>query len=166
MIVLGFDPGTATTGYGVISVGKNKQDVKVVTYGCLKTSNIDSDAQRLKEIYESAIQLVDLYVPDVIVIEKLFFNKNVKTASQVNQSKGVLMLASSMKNIPLYEYTPLQVKQSVVGIGNAGKAQVQYMVKQICRLENKLKSDDAADALAVAICHLSLTSEIATLRSQ
>ncbi|MDD2212347.1 MAG: crossover junction endodeoxyribonuclease RuvC [Bacilli bacterium] len=151
MIILGIDPGTAITGYGVIEAQGNSY--KVLEYGVIRSSNRQEMARRLDEIYQGSSRIIDLYTPDSMAIEELFFNKNVKTALSVGQARGVLILSAYQKGIPVYEYTPLQVKQAVVGYGRAEKQQVQFMVKALLNLQEIPYPDDAADALAIAICH-------------
>ncbi|MCT4509872.1 MAG: crossover junction endodeoxyribonuclease RuvC [Tepidibacter sp.] len=151
MIVLGIDPGIAILGYGIIEYKGN--NFKVIDYGAIQTSSKLDVFKRLEKIYEGLDFLIKKYKVDEIGIEELFFNKNVKTAITVAQARGVAMLACAHNNIKTYEYTPLQVKQGVVGYGRAQKAQVQTMVKSLLNLREVPKPDDVADALAVAICH-------------
>ncbi len=151
MLVLGIDPGSAITGYGIVKQTGNR--LEAVDYGCIRTSPDLSAELRLQKIYNGVRQLIDSYRPGHFAVEELFFNKNVRTALTVGQARGVIMLAGADGGLPVYEYTPLQVKQAVVGFGRAEKAQVQYMVKTILNLPDKPKPDDVADALAVAICH-------------
>lgn len=153
MIILGIDPGLAIVGYGVIEYKGNKY--KALDYGIITTDADLLFPQRLKNIYDDLSSLIDKYNPDDIGIEELFFNKNVKTAIKVGQARGVEILAAINKGIEIYEYTPLQIKQSVAGYGRADKKQVQEMVKLLLNLNEIPKPDDAADALAVAICHSS-----------
>jgi crossover junction endodeoxyribonuclease RuvC len=151
MIIVAIDPGTATTGYGVIGYEGNR--FKVIDYGIISTSSkIDSEL-RLQQIYSQLKILIDRFKPDYFVVEELFFNVNVRTALAVGQARGVCLLAAADAGLAVDEYTPLQVKQSVVGYGRADKAQVQQMVKAILNLKEIPKPDDAADALALAICH-------------
>lgn len=151
MRILGIDPGIATVGFGVVDYKNNK--FKTIDYGAvLSPANTDM-TQRLKMIYDDMSYIIERYNPDQVAIELLFFNTNVKTAINVGQARGVLILTAANKNIPVYEYTPLQVKQAVVGYGRAEKAQVQYMTKAILSLKEVPKPDDAADALALAVCH-------------
>ncbi|WDV47533.1 crossover junction endodeoxyribonuclease RuvC [Clostridiaceae bacterium M8S5] len=152
MIILGIDPGIAIIGYGVIKYEKSKH--KVLDYGVITTPAGMSTPDRLKMAYEGIGLLIDKYKPDAVAIEELFFNKNVKTAITVGQARGVLILAVVNSGIDLYEYTPLQVKQGVVGYGRADKKQVQEMVKMLLNLKEIPKPDDAADALAIAISHI------------
>jgi crossover junction endodeoxyribonuclease RuvC len=149
--VMGIDPGIAIVGFGVID--KQGSRLVPVQYGCIKTEAHTDGALRLKMVYDSMIQLLDTYKPDEIAIEKLFFNRNVTTAMTVSEARGVLILAAVQKGLPIGEYTPLQVKQAVVGYGKAEKHQVQEMVKIFLHLSVVPKPDDVADALAIAICH-------------
>lgn len=151
MIILGVDPGTAITGYGIINVEGNK--IHPLNYGCIYTETKNSSEIRLRIIFEKLTAIIEKYQPDEMAVEELFFNKNVRTALSVGQARGVILLAGAQKNIPVNEYTPLQVKQSVVGYGRAHKQQVQQMVKVFLNLQEIPKPDDAADALAIAICH-------------
>ncbi|MDX9871005.1 MAG: crossover junction endodeoxyribonuclease RuvC [Clostridia bacterium] len=151
MIILGIDPGTAITGYGVVEHQGNK--FKMIEYGVVQSTNDLSLAERLHAIFTGINKIIETYRPDHIAIEELFFNKNAKTALAVGHARGVIVLAASLKGLPVYEYTPLQVKQAVVGYGRAEKQQVQYMVKAIMNLTEIPRPDDAADALAIGICH-------------
>ncbi|MGI6360987.1 MAG: crossover junction endodeoxyribonuclease RuvC [Bacillota bacterium] len=151
MIILGIDPGTATTGYGLIEMSGNKH--RLVDYGCIRTPAGKIMSARLEMIYEAMRELVKRHHPDQVAIEQLFFNRNITTALSVGQARGVLLLAVEQSQVPIAEYTPLQVKQAIVGYGGAEKKQVQYMVARVLNLKNPPKSDDAADALAIAICH-------------
>ncbi|NBI06944.1 crossover junction endodeoxyribonuclease RuvC [Senegalia massiliensis] len=151
MRIFGIDPGIAIVGYGVIDYKGN--NFKVVDYGVITTPASMSPQQRLKKVYDELTNILIEYKPDAVAIEELFFNKNVKTAIQVGQARGVEILAVMNQNIDLFEYTPLQVKQGVVGYGRAKKKQVQEMVKLLLNLKEIPKPDDAADALAVAISH-------------
>ncbi|MFH1671183.1 MAG: crossover junction endodeoxyribonuclease RuvC [Candidatus Portnoybacteria bacterium] len=150
MIILGIDPGTAITGYGVIESEKN--NLKLIDYGCIRTDKASSTADRLKEIDKQLGQLIKKYQPKKIAVEDIFFFKNLKTAIKVSQARGVILCKAAQSKIPVFEYTPLQVKQSVTSYGRADKTQVQKMVKIILKLEQIPKPDDAADALATAIC--------------
>ncbi|HHW55572.1 MAG: crossover junction endodeoxyribonuclease RuvC [bacterium] len=151
MLVLGIDPGTATTGYGIIEV--TGHEYSMVDYGCIKTSPRLGVPQRLEELYRQMGQLLTTYKPAVVAVEELFFNKNVRTALAVGQARGVVLLAAAAQDIEVVEYTPLQVKQGVVGYGRATKKQVQEMVKILLKLDKLPRPDDAADALAIAICY-------------
>ncbi len=151
MIILGVDPGTAICGYGVIEYMGNR--FRLLDYGVIRSSSTDSTAARLLTLYQGLESIIGQYQPEEMAVEELFFNKNVRTALTVGQARGVVLLAGQMKGLTIAEYTPLQVKQAVVGYGRADKHQVQYMVKAILNLQEIPKPDDAADALAVAICH-------------
>lgn len=151
MRILGIDPGIAIVGFGFIDKIGNK--LVPVQYGCIQTKAHTDPSQRLQEVYDATLQLIDKYKPDTMAIEKLFFNRNVTTAFTVAEARGVMMLAAVQRGLPLGEYTPLQVKQAVVGYGKAEKKQVQEMVKVFLHLSAVPKPDDVADALAIAICH-------------
>lgn len=151
MIILGIDPGTAILGYGLISFVQDK--LKVIEYGCLRTSPKDTLAQRLCQIDEGLNSLIKNYQPQVVAVEELFFNKNVKTALAVGQARGVVLLTGAKARLEVAEFTPLQVKQALVGYGRADKQQVQYMVKMLLNLREIPQPDDVADALAIAICY-------------
>ena len=151
MIILGIDPGIAIVGYSIIQCNGN--NLKPIDYGCIRTSSKLPSPERLKIIYDDLIEIIDKYNPKELAIEELFFNKNVKTALDVGHARGVQVLAAINRNLDIYEYTPLQIKQAVTGYGRADKNQVQQMVKMLLNLKEIPKPDDAADALAVAICH-------------
>ena len=155
MRILGIDPGYAIIGYGVIDTTKSNM---VLDYGAITTPKEDSLPIRLEAIESSLKFLFDKFKPDVVAIEELFYFKNQKTVIQVAQARGVIMLACQKYCGNIYEYTPLQIKQALTGQGRAEKAQVQYMVKAILGLNSIPKPDDAADALAVAICHSQTSS--------
>ncbi|MGI5850826.1 MAG: crossover junction endodeoxyribonuclease RuvC [Caldicoprobacterales bacterium] len=151
MVILGIDPGMAIVGYGVIENCNHK--LKAIDYGVITTPSTMETPKRLVSIYDGIHDLINRYQPAEVAVEELFFNKNVKTALTVGHARGVAVLAAAKTGLDLYEYTPLQVKQSVVGYGRAEKSQVQQMVKLLLKLKDIPKPDDAADALAVAICH-------------
>jgi crossover junction endodeoxyribonuclease RuvC len=151
MRVLGIDPGIATMGYGIIDYKSNK--FTVIDYGAVTTKAGIDKALRLHDIYNGITSLIKSYCPDVVAIEELFYNKNAKTVITIGESRGVSILAAVNSGIKVFEYTPLQVKQAVVGYGKADKHQVQQMVKVLLNLDQIPKPDDVADALAVAICH-------------
>ena len=151
MRILGIDPGTATTGYGVVD--KEGSKVKYVACGVILTEKNTPAPARLESIYRQLNELVEAQKPDVIVTEQLFFSNNVTTALQVGRTIGVVLLTASQRGLPWVEYRPMEVKMAVVGYGAAEKKQVQYMVKQLLNLDKAPKPDDAADALAIAICH-------------
>lgn len=151
MLILGIDPGTAIMGYGLIE--KKGQYLIPVTYSCWRTPYDIPMAERLLLLYNSLERFIEQYSPDQLAVEELFFNRNTTTAISVGQARGIVLLSAAKKGVQVYEYTPLQVKQAVVGYGKAEKKQVQYMVKALLGLKENPKPDDAADALAVAICH-------------
>lgn len=151
MRVLGIDPGIAIMGFGFID--KVGHRLVPVQYGCIETEAGTPTEVRLRQIYEASCSLLDRYKPDTIAVEKLFFSKNVTNAFIVGQARGVFLLAAAQRELPISEYTPMQVKQAVVGYGAAEKRQVQEMVKMMLKLQSVPKPDDVADALAVAICH-------------
>ena len=151
MIILGIDPGYAIVGYGFIRYERSL--LAPVNFGAITTEAHTDFNLRLKTIYEDLSVLLDRFSPDALAIEKLFFNTNKTTAVEVAQARGVILLAAAMRDIPVFQYTPLQVKQAVVGYGRAEKKQVQEMVKQLLRLNAVPKPDDTADALAMAVCH-------------
>lgn len=151
MIILGIDPGFAITGYGVVKYEGNK--FSALDYGAITTQSNMELPKRLLYLHDSLIELISRHKPDVVSIEELFFNKNIKTALTVGHGRGVAVLAAAESGVDVFEYTPLQVKQSVVGYGRAEKAQVQQMIKIILNLTQIPKPDDVADALAVAVCH-------------
>lgn len=151
MIILGIDPGIAIVGYGIIQCKGN--NFKVMDYGAITTDSKMIFPERLKKVYDELTDIIIKYKPDDFAIEELFHNKNAKTVMKVGQARGVEILAAINQNIPIYEYTPLQIKQAVVGYGRAEKHQVQQMVKLLLNLDEIPKPDDVADALAVAITH-------------
>mgnify|MGYP002516654343 FL=1 len=151
MIILGIDPGYGTIGYGVIE--KNGSKIVPVDYGVIQTPKDDGIAARLAMIYDSLNVLIKKFNPDEIAVEELFFNTNITTGIKVAQARGVILLSAVHSCGRLYEYTPLMVKQSLTGNGRADKKQIQYMVKMMLGLKSEPKPDDAADALAIAICH-------------
>lgn len=151
MIILGVDPGTATTGYGVIK--KEGQKFELLDYGCILTPAKTNLEDRLEEIFESLTKIIKEVKPDQVAVEELFFAANSKTAIAVGQARGVILLAAKKCSVPLAEYTPLQVKMALTGYGRADKKQIQQMVKAILSLSEIPKPDDSADALAIALCH-------------
>ncbi len=153
MLVVGIDPGTATTGYGFIREDP-QGSLEVVDFGVILTSADHSAEKRLLQLHQQLNQLLLLHRPDGCAVEKLFFQRNVKTAISVGQARGVILLSLAEMGLPVAEYTPLEIKQAVVGYGGAEKFQVQQMVKALLGLERIPQPDDAADALATAICHL------------
>jgi len=153
MLVIGIDPGTAITGYGLVREDE-AGSITAVDFGVIRTSSDLPMPQRLLELYSQLKEIILLHRPDSAAVEKLFFQKNVKTALSVGQGRGVSILALAEVDIPVAEYSPLEIKQAVVGYGGADKNQVQQMVRVLLNLEDIPRPDDAADALAVAICHL------------
>lgn len=151
MRVLGIDPGIATIGFGALESSKNSH--RLIKCGVITTPAHTSLSSRLEQIYDDMTSLLTLFEPDAVSIEELFFNTNITTGIAVAHGRGVILLACRKAGVQVYEYTPLQVKQSVVGYGRAEKKQVMDMVKRICQLPAAPKPDDAADAVALAICH-------------
>lgn len=151
MRILGIDPGIATIGFGVIDF--SGREYKLVNCGVITTPAHTMLSARLEQIYDDMCQLLELFKPDAVSIEELFFNTNITTGIAVAHGRGVLLLACRKAGVAMYEYTPLQVKQAVVGYGRAEKKQVMDMVRRICALPSPPKPDDAADAVALALCH-------------
>lgn len=151
MIILGIDPGFAITGYGVLNYIGNQ--FKVMDFGVITTSADLPHPQRLLLLEKRLVDIIIEYKPETMSVEELFFNNNAKTALQVGQGRGIALLCAARAGIPVYEYTPIQVKQGVTGYGRATKIQIQQMIKILLGLPEIPKPDDAADALAVAICH-------------
>lgn len=151
MIILGIDPGLAIVGYGVIETQKSAS--RAIDCGVINTPKEDSVPIRLTKIYDGMISLIEKYKPDCIAIEELFFNTNITTGINVAQARGVILLACTQKNLKMYEYTPLQIKQALTGYGKAEKKQIQFMVTRLLNLKATPKPDDAADGLAVALTH-------------
>ena len=150
MIILGIDPGTTTTGFGIIEAEKN--NLKLLDYGIIETKPKEKLPKKLTEIYQDIKKIIKDIKPDCLAIEQLFFFKNTKTAMAVGQARGVILLAAQRAKISILEFTPLQVKMAITSNGRAEKQQVQKMVQKILNLKNLPKPDDAADAIAVAIC--------------
>jgi crossover junction endodeoxyribonuclease RuvC len=153
MLVLGIDPGTATTGYGLVNEDDNGS-LHAVSYGIISTPASMPMPERLLELFNQLNQLILLHRPESGAVEKLFFERNVRTALSVGQGRGVVLLALAKAGVPVAEYTPLEVKQAVSGYGGADKTQVQAMVKALLGLDELPRPDDAADALAIAITHI------------
>ena len=151
MVIFGIDPGYAIVGCGIVRYERN--NFSLMGYGAITTDKDMPFNKRLEKIYDDVTELLQKFKPDAVSIERLYFNTNQKTAIDVAQARGVIVLAVEKAGIPLYEYTPLQVKQSIVGYGRAEKQQVQEMTKMFLHLDKIPKPDDAADALALAICH-------------
>lgn len=169
MRIIGIDPGTATTGYGVIETPflnprgkpfkprgnkntKTTSNFSCIKYGLIKTSPKIPMAERLLKLYTELEKLVSEYRPDVIAVENIYFFKNLKTALPVSQAKGVILLAAAKKRIPVFEFAPPQVKMAITGYGRAEKKQLQKMIKVLLRLDEIPSPDDAADALGIAVC--------------
>ena len=151
MRILGIDPGLAIVGYGVVD--KIGSAYKTIEYNAITTMAHTPIENRIKIIYDEISLLLNKFKPDALSIEELFFNNNSKTAIAVGQARGVVLLAAVEHNVPIYEYTPLQVKQALTGYGRASKTQIQQMMKNILALSEIPKPDDVADALAIAVCH-------------
>ena len=151
MRILGIDPGYAITGYSIIDYEGNK--FKLINSGAITTNAGVSFPLRLTKIFDDLNLIIDEFKPDAISVEELFFNNNAKTAINVAQARGVVLIVGCKRNIPTFEYTPLQIKQAVTGYGRADKMQVQRMVKAILNVEKLPKLDDTTDSMAAAICH-------------
>src|SRR3989338_3624396 len=151
MIILGIDPGTATTGWAVVA--KGTREIKLLSYGVITTGKDEESAQRLKKIYEEVIKIIKKYRIEEVSLEMIFFNTNAKTALDVGQASGVMKLAADKSKIPIFEYTPLQVKMALTGYGRAEKSQIGKMVQQTFKLKSVPKPDDAADAVAISLTH-------------
>lgn len=152
MIIIGVDPGVAITGYALVEECGN--DYLYIASGCIRTKKELPPGDRLQAIYGGIHELVEKYKPTAIAVEKIFFSKNVRTAFQVGEARGVVILAATRSKLEIFEYTPLQVKQAVAGYGKAEKSQVQKMVQMLLKLAEPPRVDDEADAMAVALCHL------------
>lgn len=150
MIIIGIDPGVAKVGYGVIR--KTQKKLKCLAYGVVETSAELSPGERLKKIEQGLNKLIRQYQPSVLAVENIYFFKNLKTAIPVSQVKGIILLSASKKGIPVYEFSPSQVKMTICGYGRADKTQVQRMIKEVLELKTIPGSDDATDALAIALC--------------
>ncbi len=152
MRILGIDPGLALVGYGLVE--ENEGSFQKIDYGCIRTSKDLDLPRRLEIIFNDVKLLITKFSPDELALEKLFFCKNVRTALQVGEARGAILTAAVQEKAPIFEYTPLQVKQAVAGYGRAEKRQVQKMVALLLKLPEIPRPDDAADALAIALCHL------------
>ena len=153
MLAIGIDPGTAITGYGLVKEGEDGS-LNVVEFGVIQTSAEQAMPDRLVKLYQSLKEIIDLHRPQSGAVEKLFFARNVRTALSVGQARGIALLALAESGVEVAEYSPNEIKQAVAGYGGAEKVQVQMMVKALLDLDQVPQPDDAADALAVAICHL------------
>ncbi len=153
MKILGIDPGSINCGYGLIQKSEAKNSIKYLSSGRIVVSTKKNIYIRMKELYISLSDVISEYKPDEIVIEKIFFAKGTKAALSLGYTRGVVMLSAAMTELPIYEYSPLEVKKAVVGYGRADKSQVQKMVREILSIQHPL-SPDSADAIALALCHL------------
>jgi crossover junction endodeoxyribonuclease RuvC len=150
--VLGIDPGTATVGWAILD--EIKGEVKAVAYGHIATSPKNTAAERLFEVAKDLEKIIEKYKPDESAVEDLFFFKNVKTVMKVSQARGAILLTLEKNCVSVFGYTPLQIKQALTGYGRAEKKQIQIMVREILKLKSIPKPDDAADAIAIALCHI------------
>lgn len=161
MKILGIDPGTGICGFGVIEVSdKNRTKPKVLDNGVITTPAHTPLAERLEDIYNSLHEIIKLNQPDVVSIEKLFFTKNITTGISVAEARGICLLVAKQNNLPIFEYTPNEIKKTMTGYGNADKKQMQEMVKIRLGLSQAPKPDDAADALAAALTHLYVSNTL------
>jgi crossover junction endodeoxyribonuclease RuvC len=160
-LVLGIDPGTAITGYGLVR--EDDKGLALVDCGTITTPSGQPLAARLQAIYQGLIGVIREHQPEMAAVEELFFSRNVRTALSVGHARGVVLLALADAGLPIYEYKPLQVKQAIAGYGSADKQQVQEMVRMLLSLDHVPQPDDAADAVAVAVCHIHSAGMIALL---
>ena len=158
MRILGIDPGYATTGFGILEA--ERTSVRLLNYGTITTPATLSFPERLVMLYDDMVQLIDTVRPDAVAVEELFWGHNVTTGIGVSHGWGVILLAISKSGTPLFEYTPNQVKQAVVGYGSADKHQVMEMTRRILKMEKVARPDDAADAIAIALCHARSTTSL------
>jgi crossover junction endodeoxyribonuclease RuvC len=161
VLILGIDPGTAITGYGLVR--EDEQGLTLVEYGVLTTPSGQPLPKRLQAIYQGLSDLIREHRPEAAAVEELFFSRNVRTALSVGHARGVTLLALADAGLPIYEYKPLEVKQAIAGYGAADKQQVQEMVRMLLDLDNVPQPDDAADAIAVAVCHIHSASMTALI---
>lgn len=161
--ILGIDPGYATIGFGLIAA--DRMNAQMLRYGAITTPPGMEFPKRLESIYQDMLELLELLKPDAVSIEELFFNTNITTGIQVAHGRGVILLACTRYGVPIYEYTPLQVKQAVAGYGRAEKRQVMEMTKRLLHLEKIPKPDDAADGLALALCHARSSTSMLAARA-
>ncbi|MGM9522118.1 MAG: crossover junction endodeoxyribonuclease RuvC [Oscillospiraceae bacterium] len=157
-VILGIDPGIATVGFGAIRT--EGSSVKLLGCGAITTPAGQNLSLRLSQIYHDMLELIDTFKPEAIAIEELFFNTNITTGISVAHGRGVILLAGQEKKVPMFEYTPLQVKQAITGYGRADKKQMMEMVRRLLNLKSAAKPDDASDALALAICHARFSSSL------
>ena len=162
MRIMGIDPGIATIGFGVIDCDGN--NMTMVRYGAITTPAKTSLSSRLSQIYSDMNELIKTFSPDAVAIEELFFNTNLTTGISVAHGRGVIILACEQNGLPMYEYTPLQIKQAITGYGRAEKRQMMDMVKRLLDLKETAKPDDASDALAVAICHSRFSNSLLNIQ--
>ena len=158
MQILGIDPGYATTGFGILEAGRGS--VQLLNYGTITTPAAMKFPQRLEMLYDDMVRLLDTVKPDAVAVEELFWGHNVTTGIGVSHGRGVILLAIAKSGVPLFEYTPGQVKQAVVGYGSAEKRQVMDMTRRILKMEKVARPDDAADAIAIALCHARSTTSL------
>ena len=156
MTILGVDPGTATTGYGVVRSSRGNS-LECVSYNCITTAKEKKSGDRLVSLEKELLRVLNRYRPDAVVVERLYFFKNLKSVMPVSEARGVILLAIAKKKLPVFELTPLQVKMAITGYGRADKKQMQRMVQQTLKLSHLPKPDDAADALGLAIAGVFLT---------
>jgi crossover junction endodeoxyribonuclease RuvC len=159
LLIMGVDPGSLVTGYGLIRATQG-QDVSLLDYGIIKTQPDQQPEQKLEKIYEGLSRVIKKFSPAEFAIEEAFYAKNAKTAMVMGQVRGVAILVAAQAKIPVAEYSPKEIKQSIVGSGGASKFQVQFMVKNLLNLKEIPEPEDAADALAVALCHAQKINEI------
>jgi len=155
MLVLGIDPGIAITGFGLVQVSQ-AGDLSAISFGVIDSTAVRTTSSRLVYLYDHLLELISQYQPTQSAVERLFFQRNIKTAMQVGEARGVIQLCLEQAHIPFAEYTPNEVKQAVTAYGNADKKQVQEMVRILLQLESAPTPDDAADALAIALCHINM----------
>ncbi|HVB96395.1 MAG TPA: crossover junction endodeoxyribonuclease RuvC [Chloroflexota bacterium] len=160
---LGVDPGTARMGYAV--VGQSKAELTLLIAGVLETPSDLAMPRRLRDLYDGLLRVIDEYQPSELAIEDLFFNRNVRSAVAVGQARGVVLLAAAQRDLEVYNYTPLQVKQTITGFGRARKDQIQEMIRVLLQLTIVPQPDDAADAAALAVCHLNHAAGSAAFQS-
>ncbi|MBU0618914.1 crossover junction endodeoxyribonuclease RuvC [Patescibacteria group bacterium] len=158
MIVLGIDPGIALTGWGIV---KKQAEPQLIKYGCIRTKKDQPLNQRLLTLYKELKQIIKQYQPQIACVEKLFFNTNAKTALTVGEARGVIKVCLAFQQLPMVEFTPIQIKNSIVGYGRADKNQVQNMVKALLKLDHIPQPDDAADAIATALTYCFYNPELA-----
>ena len=151
MRILGIDPGYATTGFGILEAGRGS--VQLLNYGTITTPTTLTFPERLVVLYDDMTQLIETVKPDAVAVEELFWGHNITTGIGVSHGRGVILLAIAQSGIPLFEYTPMQVKQAVVGYGKAEKRQVMDMTRRLLHMQQVARPDDAADAIAIALCH-------------